>query len=111
MSEHPTINVFKPDVYPGSKAFHILLALVKGPACGTDINRLILADTLARAYLSRTTLYRELDRLRAYGYVEFVGVHGSEKVLALTFAGRQALEREVRLMMDMTAMARRRLKI
>ena len=94
-------------IAPGSTSFMILFALAAGPLSGSEIQQQIIADNVGE-YVKSTTLYQDLRRLEAKGYVELVGEQGAERFFELTKDGSLALERGVKLLKILTTLAMQR---
>jgi DNA-binding PadR family transcriptional regulator len=96
-----------PSTIPAGVGFLILLALCVGPSSGAGIQAQIVGDTFGH-YIANGTLYENLRRLIAKGFIEVIAFHGGQKVMRLTGKGEKRLAQETKLLVDLAQTARER---
>jgi DNA-binding PadR family transcriptional regulator len=91
-------------------AFHVLLALSRGPLHGYAIMRQVEED--AGTLMGPGTVYGTVGRLEGLGWVKDAGEDASDprrgRRFALTAEGRKALEGEIARIHRLAALARER---
>ena len=75
--------------------FYVLMALSKGPGCGTDIAAWITDRTRGRVSLGPATLYTVLGKFEKEGYIAETDVEGRKRTYRITARGLDAYRAEL----------------
>lgn len=75
--------------------FYVLLALCRGPMCGTDVAEEIERCTAARVQLGPATLYTVLAKFEQEKYIKEIKVDGRRRTYEITEKGRVAYRAEL----------------
>lgn len=74
---------------------YVLMALARGPMCGTDIAGYIEKLTKGRVRLGPATLYTLLNKFESEKYIREIQVEGRKRTYTITDKGRRAYEEEL----------------
>ena len=75
--------------------FYVLMALCKGPMCGTDIAAWITERTKNRVQIGPATLYTILGKFEKEGYILETDVSGRKRTYQITGKGIDAYRTEL----------------
>ena len=75
--------------------FYILMALCRGPMCGTDAAAWVEKRTGGRVRLGPATLYTIHSKFESVGYIREVAVEGRRRTYGVTDRGQAAYRDEV----------------
>ena len=75
--------------------FYVLMALMAGPMCGTDIADFIRQRTRDRLTMGPATLYTILGKFEKEKYIREVSVEGRKRTYQITQKGADAYREEL----------------
>jgi len=75
--------------------FYVLLALSRGPLCGTDIAAFIDRLTQGRIQMGPATLYTILGKFEKEHYIRETAVEGRKRTYEITSRGSEAYRLEL----------------
>ena len=75
--------------------FYVLLALMTGPMCGTDIADFIYRRTKGRLHMGPATLYTILGKFEKEKYIREIAVDGRKRTYQITQKGADAYREEL----------------
>ena len=75
--------------------FYLLMAFMRGPACGTDAAAWVLEKTGGRCRIGPATLYTILAKFEKEKYIEEIAVEGRKRTYRITPKGRAVYQEEV----------------
>lgn len=75
--------------------FYVLLALSRGPLCGTDIASSIDLLTRGRLQIGPATLYTILGKFEKERYIRETSVQGRKRTYEITGKGSEAFRHEL----------------
>ena len=75
--------------------FYVLMALMTGPMCGTDIADFIRQRTRDRLTMGPATLYTILGKFEKEKYIREVSVEGRKRTYQITQKGADAYREEL----------------
>ena len=78
--------------------FYLLMALIGGCKCGTDVSEYIRKKSGGRVLLGPGTLYALLSDFEAENVIAYVGMEGKKKIYAITDYGRRLYDEELKRM-------------
>lgn len=76
--------------------YYVLMALMEGEKCGTEIADYAAARTDSAVTIGPATLYTILAKFQAEGYIRETAVEGRKRTYAITDAGLNAYQAELR---------------
>ncbi len=86
--------------------FYVLMALMRGPMCGTEVVHFVQDKTADRIKIGPATLYTVLAKFEAEGYIAETQVDGRKRTYCITDKGRGAYRAELRRLETMADDAR-----
>lgn len=86
--------------------FYVLMALMRGPMCGTEAVQFVKDKTAGRISIGPATLYTVLAKFEAEGYIEQIELEGRKRTYRITEKGRGAYRAELRRLETMADDAR-----
>jgi len=75
--------------------FYVLMALMTGPMCGTDIGDFIHRRTKGRLHMGPATLYTILGKFEKEKYIREIAVEGRKRTYQVTQKGADAYREEL----------------
>ena len=75
--------------------FYLLMAFMRGPACGTDAAAWVREKTGGRCQIGPATLYTILAKFEQEKYIEEIAVEGRKRTYRITGKGRIAYREEL----------------
>jgi len=75
--------------------FYVLMSLLQGERCGTEITADVERRTGGRLKIGPGTLYTILAKFEEVGYIEETRVEGRKRTYQMTFRGRLAYREEL----------------
>lgn len=76
--------------------FYVLMALMQGPMCGTDIADFIEKRTKSRLQMGPATLYTILGKFEKEKYIRELSVEGRKRTYEITGKGFEAYRDELK---------------
>ena len=76
--------------------FYVLMALMEGPKCGTDIAAFIEHRTQNRLQMGPATLYTILGKFEKEKYIREIAVEGRKRTYEITGKGFEAYREELK---------------
>ena len=76
--------------------FYVLMALMTGPMCGTDIAIFIENRTKGRLQIGPATLYTILGKFEKEKYIREIAVEGRKRTYEITGKGFEAYREELK---------------
>lgn len=76
--------------------YYVLMALMEGEKCGTEIADYAAARTDSAVLIGPATLYTILAKFQAEGYIRETAVEGRKRTYAITETGLAAYQAELR---------------
>ena len=76
--------------------FYVLMALMEGPKCGTDIATFIEVRTKERLQMGPATLYTILGKFEKEKYIREIAVEGRKRTYEITGKGFEAYREELK---------------
>jgi len=76
--------------------FYVLMALMDGPKCGTDIATFIEHRTQNRLQMGPATLYTILGKFEKEKYIREISVEGRKRTYEITGKGFEAYREELK---------------
>lgn len=76
--------------------FYVLMALMEGPKCGTDIATFIETRTKERLQMGPSTLYTILGKFEKEKYIREIAVEGRKRTYEITGKGFEAYREELK---------------